>query len=54
MVESKKEKEKKEVVGQLKRGGVKVIGKKGELRDVEGRAAESRKGAGIGGGGFKL
>ena len=54
VAESKKSKEKKEVVGQLKRGGVKVIGKKGELRDVEGKAAESRKGPGTGGGGFKL
>lgn len=54
IAESKKAKEKKEVVGQLKRGGVKVIGKKGELRDVEGKAAEGRKGLATGGGGFKL
>ena len=52
--ESKKSKDKKEVVGQLKRGGVRVIGKKGELKDVEGRAADDRKGVGAGGGGYKL
>ncbi|KAK6604882.1 U3 small nucleolar ribonucleoprotein MPP10 [Botrytis cinerea] len=34
---SKKAKEKKDVVGELKRGGVKVIGKRGEMRDVEGK-----------------
>ena len=42
--------EKKGVVGDLKKGGVKVIGKKGEIRDVEGRAVKGhvagRKGAG--------
>jgi len=45
--------EEKEVLGQLKKGGVRVIGKKGEVRDVEGRAVEVR-GAGKGGGGYKL
>lgn len=45
--------EEKEVLGQLKKGGVRVIGKKGEVRDVEGRAVEVR-GAGRGGGGYKL
>lgn len=52
--ESKKTREKKEVVGQLKRSGVRVIGRKGELKDVEGRAAEGRKGVGASGGGYKL
>ncbi|KAG7004666.1 U3 small nucleolar ribonucleoprotein mpp10 [Physcia stellaris] len=51
---SEKAKEKKEVVGQLKRGGVRVIGKKGELRDVEGKAADSRTSAGKGAGNYKL
>ncbi|SMR61003.1 unnamed protein product [Zymoseptoria tritici ST99CH_1E4] len=45
--EGKGKKERKEVVGELKRGGVKVIGKKGEMRDVEGREVrESGKGQG--------
>ena len=43
----------KEVVGQLKKGGVKVIGKKGEVRDVEGRAVEAKGGV-KGGGSYKL
>lgn len=33
----KKAREEKEIRGRLKRGGVRVIGKKGELRNVEGR-----------------
>ena len=53
-IENQKSKEKKEVVGQLKRGGVKVIGKKGELKDVEGRAADTRNSYGQGGGKYKL
>ncbi|KAI9709170.1 MAG: hypothetical protein M1812_007755 [Candelaria pacifica] len=51
--ESKGEKEKREVVGSLKRGGVKVIGKKGEIRDVEGGKIREQRG-GKGAGGFKL
>ena len=51
----KKEKERQGVIGDLKKGGVKVIGKKGEIRDVEGKTV---KGAGAvvgkGGGGYKL
>ncbi|KAI9805578.1 MAG: hypothetical protein M1825_000829 [Sarcosagium campestre] len=39
----------KEVVGQLKKGGVRVIGKKGEVRDVEGKT--SRDVAALSGGG---
>lgn len=44
----KREKE-REMLGDLKRGGVKVIGKKGEVTDVEGRkvaAVQSQQGAG--------
>ena len=52
--ESKKLKDKKEVVGQLKRGGVKVIGKKGELKDVDGKAAEGGKGVATSGKAYKL
>lgn len=51
--ESKKTKQKRETIGELKKGGVKVIGKKGDIRDVEGnkvQAAIAMNGAG----GFKL
>ncbi|KAI9811595.1 MAG: U3 snoRNP protein [Pycnora praestabilis] len=51
--ESKKTKEKKEIVGDLKKGGVKVIGRKGEIRDVEGKAFKARN-ATVGAGSFKL
>jgi len=44
---------KKDVVDTLKRGGVRVIGKKGEIRDVEGKMVARRVG-GTGAGGFKL
>ncbi|KAI4216404.1 MAG: hypothetical protein LQ351_001414 [Letrouitia transgressa] len=44
----------KRIVGDLKRAGVKVIGKKGEIRDVEGRAIKGKGGATKGGGKFKL
>ncbi|ATZ49157.1 Bcmpp10 [Botrytis cinerea B05.10] len=50
---SKKAKEKKDVVGELKRGGVKVIGKRGEMRDVEGKKIMASEVV-TGGGGFKL
>jgi U3 small nucleolar RNA-associated protein MPP10 len=50
---SRKTKEKRDVVGELKRGGVKVIGKKGEMRDVEGKKIAA-KDVVTGGGGFKL
>ncbi|KAL2352805.1 U3 small nucleolar ribonucleoprotein complex, subunit Mpp10 [Cryomyces antarcticus] len=36
--ESRKAQEKQRVVGELKKGGVRVIGKAGELKDVEGKA----------------
>ncbi|KAG4029549.1 hypothetical protein MFRU_015g00880 [Monilinia fructicola] len=50
---SKKAKEKRDVVGELKRGGVKVIGKRGEMRDVEGKKILTSDVV-TGGGGFKL
>ncbi|MCJ1481816.1 U3 snoRNP protein [Schaereria dolodes] len=49
----KKEKEKDEVVGALKRGGVKVIGKKGEIRGMDGKRIGGRSES-KDGGGFKL
>lgn len=51
--EGKKAQQKRETIGDLKKGGVKVIGKKGEIRDVEGnkiQAAATFNGAGS----FKL
>jgi U3 small nucleolar RNA-associated protein MPP10 len=45
-------KEKKQVVGALKRGGVQVIGKKGQLTDVEGQKVKDK--ARSGAGNFKL
>ena len=50
----KKAKERQSVIGDLKKGGVRVIGKKGEIRDVEGQVVKAQVGAGKGGGGFKL
>lgn len=47
--EGKKAQKKRETVGDLKKGGVRVINKKGEIRDVEGnkvQAAASLNGAG--------
>lgn len=51
--EGKRAKGEREVVDQLKRGGVRVIGKKGEVKDVEGKLVKNGHGA-KGGGGFKL
>ncbi|KAI4126943.1 MAG: hypothetical protein LQ338_003465 [Usnochroma carphineum] len=51
---AKKAAEKKGVVGDLKRAGVKVIGKKGELVDIEGEKVKGGKGTTKGGGNFKL
>jgi U3 small nucleolar RNA-associated protein MPP10 len=51
--EGKKTKEKRETVDELKKGGVKIIGRKGDIRDVDGnklKAAPITNGAG----GFKL
>ncbi|KAG8622762.1 hypothetical protein KVT40_009273 [Elsinoe batatas] len=50
--EARKREGEKEVVGQLKKGGVRVIGKKGELTDVEGRKV--REVQAIGAGAYKL
>lgn len=50
----KKAAERKGVVDDLKRAGVKVIGKKGELVDVEGKGVKGGKGTVKGGGSFKL
>ncbi|KAI9731714.1 MAG: U3 snoRNP protein [Cirrosporium novae-zelandiae] len=46
-------KEKGELLSDLKRGGVKVIGKKGDVKDVEGKAIKSQDGP-KGAGGYKL
>ncbi|KKY22969.1 putative u3 small nucleolar ribonucleoprotein mpp10 [Diplodia seriata] len=51
--ESKQTKERKEVVSNLKKGGVKVINKKGEVTDVEGKAVKNGRAQG-GAGNFKL
>ena len=51
---SKKKREQKEVIGDLKKGGVSVIGKKGEIRDVEGNAVKGRHAGAVGGGSYKL
>ena len=51
----KKEKERQGVIGDLKKGGVRVIGKKGEIRDVEGKTVKGQGAVvGKGGGGYKL
>ncbi|CAF9913260.1 U3 snoRNP protein [Imshaugia aleurites] len=50
----KKAEEKRGVIGDLKKGGVRVIGKKGEIRDVEGKAVQGKVAAGKGAGGYKL
>jgi U3 small nucleolar RNA-associated protein MPP10 len=51
--QSKKSKEKKETVDELKRAGVKVIGRRGEIRDVEGNKVKAVSAAN-GAVGFKL
>jgi U3 small nucleolar RNA-associated protein MPP10 len=51
--ESKKTKQKRETLGELKKGGVKVIGRKGDIRDVEGNKVQAAV-AINGAGGFKL
>ena len=50
----KKTEEKREVIGDLKKGGVRVIGKKGEIRDIEGKAARGQVAMDKGAGGYKL
>ncbi len=49
----KGESEKREVLGRLKKGGVRVIGRKGEIRDVEGGKVKEQR-VGKGAGSFKL
>jgi len=51
--ESKKTKQNKETIGELKKGGVKVIGRKGDIRDVEGNKVQTKTTV-HSGGGFKL
>jgi len=51
---SKKTKEKQGVIGDLKKAGVRIIGKKGEIRDVEGNAVKGQAAVGKGAGGYKL
>ncbi len=51
--EGKQAKEKSQVVSDLKKGGVKIIGKKGEVKDVEGKSVKAKH-AHKGAGGFKL
>ena len=50
----KKVGEKRGIIGDLKRGGVRVIGKKGEIRDVEGKAVNGQVSVTNGAGGYKL
>lgn len=51
--ESKAKKAKKDMLGELKKGGVRVIGKKGQVTDVEGNEARNETG-GQGAGRYKL
>lgn len=44
----------KQVIGQLQKGGVRVIGKKGEIRDVQGNAVRTSAAPGIGAANLKL
>lgn len=48
----KKTKEKKQLLGDLKRGGVQIIGKKGQITDIEGKQVKEK--ARSGAGSFKL
>jgi U3 small nucleolar RNA-associated protein MPP10 len=43
-VESKSKKEKRDMLGDLKKGGVKVITNKGEMKDVEGNKVKNADG----------
>ena len=49
-----KAEEKKGVIGDLKKGGVRVIGKKGEIRDMKGKTVHGQVAVGKGAGGYKL
>ena len=50
----KKIKEKQEIVGDLKKGSVKLIGKEGDIRDVEGKFVNNKGIVGRGAGGYKM
>lgn len=52
--ESKRTKERKDVMSDLKKGGVVVIGRKGELKDVEGNKVETGGKKAKTAGGYKL
>jgi U3 small nucleolar RNA-associated protein MPP10 len=52
--ESKKTKQNRNTIGELKKGGVKVIGRKGDVRDVEGNKVQASATVNGGGGAFKL
>ena len=51
---SNKAAERKGVIGDLRKGRVRVIGKKGEIRDVEGKPVRGKGAVGQGAGGYKL
>ena len=51
---SNKAEERKGVIGDLRKGGVGVIGKKGEIRDMEGKPVRGQGAVGQGAGGYKL
>ncbi|KAL9102325.1 MAG: hypothetical protein Q9163_002505 [Psora crenata] len=51
---SKKVEEKKGIIKDLKKGGVRIIGRKGEIRDVEGKAVRGAGTLGRGAGAYKL
>ena len=50
----KKTEEKRGVIGDLKKGGVRIIGKKGEVRDVQGKAVHGQVEAAKGASRYKL
>ncbi|KAM0797429.1 U3 small nucleolar ribonucleoprotein complex, subunit Mpp10 [Usnea florida] len=50
----KKTEEKRGVIGDLRKGGVRIIGKKGEVRDVQGKAVNGQVEAAKGAGRYKL
>jgi U3 small nucleolar RNA-associated protein MPP10 len=52
--EGKRAKEQRETVNELKKAGVKVINKKGEITDADGKKVKTGSAAGGGAGGFKL
>ncbi|RFU29664.1 hypothetical protein B7463_g6668, partial [Scytalidium lignicola] len=50
---SRKGQERKDAIGELKKGGVRVIDRKGEIRDIDGNKVQAARAA-SGAGGFKL